>query len=39
MSGKKKSGKQDKRLETIVLLTAILKLVEVLVDIIKKLIE
>lgn len=39
MSRKKKSGKQDKALQTIVLLTAILKLVEGLMDIIKKLIE
>lgn len=39
MSRKNKSGKQDKALQTIVLLTAILKLVESLMDIIKKLIE
>lgn len=35
----KKNRNQDKKLQTIVLVTALLKLVEVLMDIIKKLIE
>ena len=39
MSGKKKSGKQDKALKTIVLLTAILELVNTLWEILKKIIE
>ena len=39
MSGKKKSGKQDKGLTTIVLLTAILNLVKALIDLISKLTE
>ena len=37
MSRKKKSGKQDHRLSTIVLLTAILNLVKALIDLISKL--
>ena len=37
MSGKKKSGKQDHRLETIVFLTAILNLVKALIDLIDRL--
>ncbi len=40
MSGKKKNGNQDdKALKTIVLVTAILNLVEILMEIIKVLIE
>lgn len=39
MAGKKKSGKQDHRLETIVLLTAILNLVKALLDFISRLTE
>lgn len=39
MSGKKKSGKQDARLETIVLLTAILNLIRAIADLISRLIE
>jgi len=39
MSGKKKSRNQDKALQTIVLITALLNLIESLMDIIKKLIE
>ena len=39
MGGKKKSGKQDTGLATIVLLTAILNLVKALIDLISKLIE
>ena len=39
MSGKKKSSKQDRRLALIILLTAILNLVEALMEIIKKLLE
>ena len=35
----KKSGNQDKTLKTIVLVTAILNLIEVLIEIIKKFIE
>lgn len=39
MSGKKKSDKQDHRLATIVLLTAILNLIKTLIDLISRLIE
>ena len=39
MSRKKKSGKQDKGLTTIVLLTAIRNLVKALIDLISKLTE
>lgn len=39
MSKKRKSSKQDARLTIIVLLTAILNLVEALMEIIKKLLE
>ena len=39
MSGKKKSSKQDRKLQTVILLTAILNLVEALMEIIKKLLE
>lgn len=39
MSGKKKSGKQDTGLATIVFLTAILNLVKALVDLIDRLTE
>ena len=39
MSGKKKSSKQDRKLQTVILLTAILNLMEALVEIIKKLLE
>lgn len=39
MSKKRKSSKQDSRLTIIVLLTAILNLVEALIEIIKKLLE
>lgn len=39
MSGKKKSGKQDKALQTIVLLTAILNLIRAIADLISRLIE
>lgn len=39
MSRHKKSGKQDHRLETIVLLTAILNLLKAVVEIIHKLLE
>lgn len=37
MSRQKKSGKQDKRLETIILITAIANLIEALIEIIKEL--
>lgn len=37
MSGKKKSGNQDKALQAIILITAILNLVKALVDLISKL--
>lgn len=37
MSKGKKNGKQDKALQTVILLTAILNLVKALVDIIKSL--
>lgn len=39
MAGKKKSGKQNDRLTTIVLITAILNLVKSLIELISKLIE
>lgn len=39
MSKKRKSSKQDRRLALIILLTAILNLVEALMEIIKKLLE
>jgi len=39
MAGKKKSGKQDRGLATILLLTAILNLVKALIDLIGDLIE
>lgn len=39
MSGKRKSGKQDTGLTTIVLLTAIRTLVKALIDLISKLTE
>lgn len=39
MSGKKKSSKQDRKLQTVILLTAILNLIEALIEIIKKLLE
>ncbi len=39
MSRKKKSGKQDQGLTSIVLLTAILNLVKALIDLISKLTE
>lgn len=39
MSKKKKSGHKDKTLEIIVFVTAILNLIEALMNIIKKLIE
>ena len=39
MSGKKKSRNQDKELQTIILITAILKLIEIMMEIIKILIE
>ena len=39
MSGKKKSRNQDKVLQTIILITAILKLIEIMMEIIKILIE
>ncbi len=38
MSKQKKSGKKDKALQTIVLLTAIANLIEALIEIIRKLI-
>lgn len=37
MSGKKKSGNQNKALQAIILITAILNLVKALVDLISKL--
>ena len=39
MAGKKKSGKQDRWLTTILLLTAILNLVKSLIDLISNLLE
>lgn len=39
MSKKRKSSKQDRELAILVLLTAILNLVEALIEIIKKLLE
>ena len=39
MASKKKSDKQDKAVNTIILLTAILNLVKSLIDLISKLIE
>ena len=39
MAGKKKSGKHDDRLATIIMITAILNLVKALVDLISNLIE
>ena len=39
MSGKKKSRNQDKALQTIILITALLKLIEIMMEIIKILIE
>lgn len=38
MSRRRKSGKKDKRLETIILITAITNLIEALIEIIKELI-
>lgn len=39
MAGKKKSGKHDDRLATIIMITAILNLVKALIDLIGDLIE
>ena len=39
MAKAKRSGKQDHRLQTIILLTALLNLVKALIDIISRLIE